>query len=26
MSSNSPDSAEGWEARTPLRCQGVGVS
>jgi len=20
MSSNSPDSAEGWEARTPLRC------
>ena len=26
MSSNSPDSAEGWEARTPLRCQGTGVT
>ena len=26
MSSNSPDSSEGWEARPPQKCQGTGVS
>jgi hypothetical protein len=26
MSINSPDSADGWEARTPQKCQGTGVT
>lgn len=25
LSANSPDSSEGWEARTPMKCQGTGV-
>jgi hypothetical protein len=26
MSTSSPDSSEGWEARPPYKCQGVGVN
>ncbi len=26
MTISSPDSSDGWEARTPLKCQGAGIS